>query len=86
MELSMRSIKTNNWSADNFKRRHHLNELYTWAGELYNGTLFDSCQIDHNMDVHKDVHYALDTQLVMLNPYMKTANQSACTIVAKITV
>ena len=38
------------------------------------------------MDVHKDVHYALDTQLVMLNPYMKTANQSACTIVAKITV
>ena len=38
------------------------------------------------MDVHKDVHYALDTQLVMPNPYMKTANQSACTIEAKITV
>ena len=34
MDLSVWSIKTNNWSADNFKRRHHLNELYTWAQEF----------------------------------------------------
>ena len=31
MNLSLRSIKTNNWSADNFKKTRHLNELYTWA-------------------------------------------------------
>ena len=34
MDLSVWSIKTNNWSADNFKKRRHLNELYTWAQEL----------------------------------------------------
>ena len=37
MDLSLRSIKTNNWSADDFKKRRHLNELYTWEHELYNG-------------------------------------------------
>ena len=26
MDLSLQSIKTNNWSADNFKKTHHLNE------------------------------------------------------------
>ena len=30
MDLSLQSIKTNNWPADNFKK-HHLNELYFWA-------------------------------------------------------
>ena len=30
MDLSLWSIKTNNWSADNFKKKtRHLNELYT---------------------------------------------------------
>ena len=29
MDLSLRSIKTNNWSADDLKKRRHLNELYT---------------------------------------------------------
>ena len=28
MDLSLQSIKTNNWSANNFKKTHHLNELY----------------------------------------------------------
>ena len=31
MDLSLQSIKTNNWSANNFKKTHHLNELYFWA-------------------------------------------------------
>ena len=32
MDLSLWAIKTNNWSADNFKKTRHLNELCTWAG------------------------------------------------------
>ena len=32
MDLSLWAIKTNNWSADNFKKTHHLSELCTWAG------------------------------------------------------
>ena len=31
MDLSLQSIKTNNWPADNFKKTHHLSELYFWA-------------------------------------------------------
>ena len=49
MELSLRSMKTNNWSADNFKKCH-LNELYTLAHDTVRwywsaDTLFDSCQL-----------------------------------------
>ena len=34
MDLSLQSIiKTNNWSANNFKKTYHLNELYFWAHE-----------------------------------------------------
>ena len=49
MDLSLQSIKTNKWSADNFKKTCHLNELYTWACDTVRwhwsaGTLFDSCQ------------------------------------------
>ena len=33
MDLGLWSIKTNNWSANNFKKTHHLNELYFWAHE-----------------------------------------------------
>ena len=29
MDLSLWSIKTNNWSAENLKKTRHLNELYT---------------------------------------------------------
>ena len=31
MDLSLRSIKNNNWSGNIFKKAHHLNELYSWA-------------------------------------------------------
>ena len=31
MDLSLRSIKTNNLLADNFLKSRQLNELYTWA-------------------------------------------------------
>ena len=48
MDLSLRSIKTNNWSVDNFKKKtHHLSEVHTctirwhWSAD----TLFDSCQL-----------------------------------------
>ena len=30
-DLSLRSIKVNNWSADNFEKTRHVNELYTWT-------------------------------------------------------
>ena len=33
MDLSLQSIKTNNWSANNFKKTYYLNELYFWAHE-----------------------------------------------------
>ena len=51
MDLSLRSIKTNNWSADNFKRTHQLNELYTWACNTVMwhwsvNTLFDRSQLN----------------------------------------
>ena len=50
MDLSLQSIKTIKWSADNFKKTCHPNELYTWACDTVRwhwstGTLFDSCQL-----------------------------------------
>ena len=46
MDLSLRSIKTNNWSADTLKNT----KLYTWARDTVRchwsmDTLFDSCQL-----------------------------------------
>ena len=31
LNLSLRSIKVNNWSADNFEKTRQVNELYTWT-------------------------------------------------------
>ena len=31
MDMSLRSIKTNNWPEDNLKKTRHLNKLYTGA-------------------------------------------------------
>ena len=51
MDLSLRSIKGNNWSADNLKKKtHHLSESYTWASDTVRwdwsaDALFDSCQL-----------------------------------------
>ena len=62
MDLSLWSIKTKNWSVDNFKT-HHLNELlhcsprYSQRWHWSADTPFWQLSIDHNMDVHKDVHY-----------------------------
>ena len=49
-DLNLRSIKTNNWSADNLKKTRHLNELYSWACNTAwwhwaADTLFDNCQL-----------------------------------------
>ena len=54
MDLSLWSIKTNNWSADNF------NELFIWASlhshvTLVSGYPFCYLAIAHNMDVHREV-------------------------------
>ena len=50
MDLSLRSIKTNNWSADNFKKNTspqwfvHLSRQYSHV-TLVSGYLSDSCQL-----------------------------------------
>ena len=54
MDLSLWSIKTNNWSMDNF------NELFIWASlhshvTLVSGYPFRHLSIAHNMDVHHQV-------------------------------
>ena len=72
IDRSQRSIETSNWSADSLnKKTLHLNEMYTWAcitvGDTGQRIPFWQLSMDHNMDVHKDVHllvnadYALDT-------------------------
>ena len=70
MNLSLQSIKTNNWSADNLKKTRQLNELYNKLSRQYSQvTLVSRCffwqlSIEHNMDVHKDVRYQVQTQIV----------------------
>ena len=69
MDLSLQSIKTNNWSADNFKK----NTSPQWVVQLspqYSQVIlvsrypFWQLSIDHNMDVHKNVRYQVQTQIV----------------------
>ena len=64
MDLSLQSVKTNNCSADNFRKTCHLNDMYTWQLGLRYSQLklvrwypFWQLSIDYKMDVHKDVHY-----------------------------
>ena len=50
MDLSLLSIKNNNWPADTFNKPRHFNELYTWACDTIrwqwsSDALFDSCQL-----------------------------------------
>ena len=50
MDLILLSVKTNIWSADNFEKTLHLNELYTWACDTVRwhwsaDALFDICQL-----------------------------------------
>ena len=59
MDLSLLSIKTKNWSVDNFKT-HHLNELLHFSLRYSQVTLvsrYPFLTAVNNMDVHKDVHY-----------------------------
>ena len=70
MDLNERSIGTNNWSADNFKNTSpkwvvHLSVRYSHA-TLLSGYRYWQLSIDHNMDVHKDVHYQVKHRLYML--------------------
>ena len=63
MDLSLRSIKTNNWPADNLKNTSpqwvvHLSPQYCQV-PLVSGCSFWQLSIDHNMDVHWDVHYKI---------------------------
>ena len=63
MGLSLRSIKTNNWSAINFKK-HVSSMSCTLRPSLQSGdTGQRQLSIDHNMDVHKDVHYQVKHRL-----------------------
>ena len=50
MTCARDQLKTNNWSAGNFKKLHHFHELYTWAHDAVMwhwsaDTLFDSYQL-----------------------------------------
>ena len=82
MILSLRSIRTNNCSADNCKK--HFTTLVC-------GYPSWQLSIDHNMDVYKDVQYQVKHRLYMswtpsqkytVIYYKKTVNQSVRTIVA----
>ena len=72
MDLSLRSIKINNWSADNLKKNtytQHLNELslepaYSQV-TLASGWSFWQLSFDYNMDVRKDVHYQFKHKFCM---------------------
>ena len=67
MHLSLRSIKTNNWSADNCKK--HVNSMSCTLEPAIQSadTLFDSFQltITCHKDVHKDDHYQVKHRLYM---------------------
>ena len=68
MDLSLR-WKNDNWPADNFIKRH-LNEFYTWARDTVRwhwsaDALSWQLSVDHNIFVHKHVHYQVKHRLYM---------------------
>ena len=69
MDLSLQSIKTNNWPADNFKKpitsMSCTFELWYSQVTLVSRCPFWQLAIDHNMDVHNDVHYQVKHRLYM---------------------
>ena len=67
MDLSLRSIETNNWSADKFTARLYpaIQSCDTDSHQLTQERM--SYLIDHNMDVHKDVHYQVKKLLYDLD-------------------
>ena len=62
MDLSLRSIKKNQWSADNINEFPQYSQV-----TLVSGYPFWQLSFDHNMDVHKDVHFQLRHRLYMLS-------------------
>ena len=70
MDLSLRSIKTNNWSAGSLKntspqRVEHLSQRFSQVTSG-SGYPFWQLSIDNNMDVSKDVYYQVKHRLYML--------------------
>ena len=68
MDLGLQTIKTSNWSADNLE--NHVTsitcKMYTWAQVTQVGECpFWQLSINHNMDIHKDVHYQVKHTLYM---------------------
>ena len=70
MDLSLGSIKNNNWPADNLKKKMspqwvvHLSPQWTHV-TLFCGYPFWQLSIDDNINVHKDVHYQVKHRLHM---------------------
>ena len=69
MDLSLWSIKINNWSVDNFKK-HFTSmscklEPVIQSCDIGQWYPFWQLSIDHNIDVHKDVHYQIKHTLYM---------------------
>ena len=70
MDLSLRSIKANNWSSDNLKTLHFnefLSPRYVHLTPV-GGYSFWQLSVDHNIDVHKDVHYQVHKLLMPWTP------------------
>ena len=69
MDLSLWSIKINNWSADNFKKHFTLMscklEPVIQSCDIGQWYPFWQLSIDHNINVHKDVHYQIKHTLYM---------------------
>ena len=93
--LGLQSIKTNNWSADNFEKTRHFSGLYTWARDTVMwlcsaNTFFDSCQltitwmstIKSNTDCICLGHKANNARSLKGNIARSAANWTARTIVA----
>ena len=69
MDPRLWSIKTNNWSADNYKK-HVTSMSCTFEPVIQSGDTgqhipFWQLSFDHNMDVHKGVHYQVKHRLYM---------------------
>ena len=69
MDLGQQSIKTNNWSADNFKK-HVTSMSCTLEPAMQSCDTgqqipFLKLSIDYNMDVHKDEQYQVQHRLYM---------------------
>ena len=71
MDLSLQSTKTNNWSADNLKKKHvtlmsYTLELAIQSCDTGQRIPFWQLSINYNMDVHKDVQvYQVKHRLYM---------------------